>query len=75
MLEHASIQLTGSRARFLRTEPWLALMTAASSTIAAWREISRSRRVLATLDDHQLRDIGVSRDEARIEGEKPFWKP
>jgi uncharacterized protein YjiS (DUF1127 family) len=48
---------------------------AAISTVALWIERSRSRRALAALDDHQLRDIGVSQGEARIESAKPFWMP
>ena len=74
MLKHASLQLTSSRTRSLGVEHWLALMTAVIATIATWREISRSRRVLATLDDHGLRDIGLSRADVRLESEKPFWK-
>ncbi len=74
MLKHAAIQSTNSRMRFLRTEHWLAVMTAVISTIAAWRELSRSRRVLAALDGHQLRDIGLSRADARLESAKPFWR-
>ena len=34
----------------------------------------RQRRVLLDLDDHQLRDIGKTREDALIEGRKPFWK-
>ena len=53
----------------------------AQSTIAAtlrlWIERSRQRRHLAELaawDDHLLKDIGVSRDEALREAAKPFWQ-
>jgi uncharacterized protein YjiS (DUF1127 family) len=35
----------------------------------------RTRRLLAELDDRMLRDIGVSRDEAEYESNKPFWLP
>ena len=38
-----------------------------------WIERSRQRNDLARLDAHLLRDIGVSREEARAEIEKPFW--
>ena len=48
---------------------------AAISMVALWLERGRSRRVLATLDDHLLRDIGISRGEARRESAKPFWRP
>ncbi|MEA5673125.1 DUF1127 domain-containing protein [Pseudomonas sp. MH2] len=34
----------------------------------------RSRRVLRELSDHQLLDIGISRQQAREEGCKPFWR-
>ena len=34
----------------------------------------RTRRVLLQLDDGQLRDVGLSWEQAREEGRKPFWK-
>ncbi|WP_176511344.1 DUF1127 domain-containing protein [Pseudomonas faucium] len=34
-----------------------------------------TRRALLELGDEQLRDIGLSREQAREEGRKPFWKP
>nr|WP_314875118.1 DUF1127 domain-containing protein [uncultured Pseudomonas sp.] len=34
----------------------------------------RTRRALLELDDEQLRDIGLSWEQARLEGSKPFWK-
>jgi uncharacterized protein YjiS (DUF1127 family) len=35
---------------------------------------SQQRRALAQLDDHFLRDIGVTRQQAIAEAAKPFWK-
>ena len=35
---------------------------------------ARSRRVLLNLDDQQLRDVGLTREMARREGCKPFWR-
>lgn len=43
-------------------------------TIASWVERSRQRRELATLDDHLLADIGLTRAQALRESDKPFWK-
>ena len=40
---------------------------------AAWRR-RRSRNLLSELDDYMLKDIGVTRAEARIEANKPFWR-
>lgn len=35
--------------------------------------MDRSRRRLADLDDHLLRDIGLSRGEASLEAERASW--
>ncbi|KZY29126.1 MULTISPECIES: DUF1127 domain-containing protein [unclassified Oleiphilus] len=41
----------------------------------AWRlEIHRQRKKLLQLSDAQLRDIGVSRQEAQLEASQPLWK-
>ena len=58
-----------------RARYWRVWSTAAISMIALWVERGRSRRVLAALDDHRLRDIGLSRADAQLESEKPFWRP
>jgi uncharacterized protein YjiS (DUF1127 family) len=34
----------------------------------------RQRQVLLELDDHLLRDIGISREQAIEEAKRPFWK-
>lgn len=43
------------------------------TTLEGWSERRRQRRALLALDDHLLRDIGVSRADAEHEGHKPFW--
>ena len=58
-----------------RTDRWLASVATVFSTVALWWQRGRSRHVLATLDDHHLRDIGVTRADAQLESEKPFWMP
>ncbi len=40
---------------------------------AAWRR-HRSRQSIAGLDDHLLKDIGVSFAEAEAEANKSFWR-
>jgi uncharacterized protein YjiS (DUF1127 family) len=58
----------------LRIDHWRVWIIAIISIVVLWLERGRSRRALATLDDHQLRDIGVTRAEARLESAKPFWQ-
>jgi uncharacterized protein YjiS (DUF1127 family) len=48
---------------------------AAVRIVLFWMERSRQRRALAKLDDRLLRDIGLTRDQARQECANPFWKP
>ncbi|MDH3579349.1 MAG: DUF1127 domain-containing protein [Hyphomicrobiales bacterium] len=37
-------------------------------------ERGRQRRALARLEDHHLRDIGITRAQAKQEARKPFWR-
>jgi uncharacterized protein YjiS (DUF1127 family) len=40
-----------------------------------WWHRHRTRRHLSELDAHMLKDIGVSRVDARQEARKWFWQP
>jgi uncharacterized protein YjiS (DUF1127 family) len=42
--------------------------------IVLWLHRARSRRALLELDDHALRDIGLTRADVVREGRKPFWR-
>lgn len=46
----------------------------ALAAIAMWRARAGERRALATMNDHELRDIGISRADVWAETEKPFWR-
>ncbi|MFN3938589.1 MAG: DUF1127 domain-containing protein [Gemmobacter sp.] len=45
--------------------PWRRLLDAIA--------LQRTRRRLVDLDDHTLRDIGLSREQAEAEGRRPVW--
>jgi uncharacterized protein YjiS (DUF1127 family) len=45
----------------------------AITTLLRWQELARQRRALLGLDDHMLKDIGLSRADALREAERPFW--
>ena len=42
--------------------------------IAVWRRRASEREALRRLDDHYLRDIGLTRHEIMMESAKPFWR-
>ena len=45
-----------------------------SNLYFAWEERIMQRHTLMRLDDHQLKDIGLSRGAAEQEWRKPFWR-
>ena len=48
-------------------------LTRFPSRLLALSALSRSRRSVARLDDHLLRDIGITRAEAMAEASRPAW--
>jgi hypothetical protein len=46
----------------------------AAATFGTWLGRAQQRCALADLNDYQLRDIGLSPDDARLEASKPFWR-
>ena len=43
--------------------------------VREWMRRSRTRHEIAELDDHLLRDIGLTRYDAAVESNKHFWQP
>lgn len=50
------------------------LLVTGALTIAAWETRHRGRKALAQLDDHLLRDIGLTDGRASRESQKAFWQ-
>jgi uncharacterized protein YjiS (DUF1127 family) len=44
------------------------------ATLELWRRRTAERQALLSLDDHILRDVGLTRREVELEGRKPFWR-
>jgi uncharacterized protein YjiS (DUF1127 family) len=44
-------------------------------TLEIWFIRRHRRQELSLLDDGQLKDVGISREDVRREAGKPFWKP
>ena len=43
------------------------------SLLDIWWERRTARLKLAEMSDHMLKDIGLSREDAVLEADKPFW--
>ena len=50
------------------------LIVNAMDTVLDWQDRARQRRRLGEMDDHLLRDIGLSRADLEYESSKPFWR-
>jgi uncharacterized protein YjiS (DUF1127 family) len=51
-----------------------AALELAFTTSLTWHRRLKDRIALQSLDDHMLRDIGLSRADIEREATKPFWK-
>ena len=49
-------------------------ISAVIDTLNEWRRRQRTRRQLAALNSHMLRDIGISSEQQFVESNKPFWE-
>lgn len=61
-------------ARRPRTHTASTLFASLVNGLLAWRDRRRSRRDLMRLSEYQLKDIGLSRQDAEQEWQKPFWQ-
>nr|WP_243434715.1 DUF1127 domain-containing protein [Pseudomonas sp. 30_B] len=53
--------------------PAAPLWKRALQRLLQWQELARQRRVLASMSDEALKDIGLSRADIQEEIERPFW--
>jgi len=75
-------RLTADHRLLKELNPGTPLMTRLSQaaanairTVIAWRQRSRGRHRLATMDERLRRDIGITRTDMYRELRKPFWIP
>lgn len=72
MNRDATLSLEPSAVRYSAVRDYL---VAASVQIRCWYNVYRQRRALLALNDAMLKDIGLNRLDALLEGNKPFWRP
>lgn len=62
----------------LNASPRLPLIAALAvrfaATVTKWEQNRRTRLNLSKLDDHLLRDVGLTRQAARDEAARRFWQ-
>jgi uncharacterized protein YjiS (DUF1127 family) len=49
--------------------------TSIGTILRRWLLRSRTRQEISELDEHMLRDIGVTRFDVMVESRKHFWQP
>ena len=52
----------------------LAVFFSLVEPLLVWEQRLCQRRQLAAMDDRLLQDMGISRADALVEAEKPFWR-
>jgi len=55
-------------------QPRGSLLVRAADTFLTWLERAQARRALATMNEFQLKDVGLSRADVQGEVDKPFWR-
>lgn len=61
--------------RFLPSLPSPAeVLVRLADVVATWERRAQERRALAEMSTHMLKDLGISRLDARREAGKPFWR-
>ena len=66
---------TGKAATWMKTKANSGRSLASASLLRLWDARMRERAFLATLNDVQLRDMGLSSTDRWREVNKPFWQP
>ncbi|OIQ36170.1 MAG: hypothetical protein BM558_14155 [Roseobacter sp. MedPE-SW] len=68
-----------SHASYLNSRPALPVLAQAAVAFAVlvtkWSIRHNTRKELRHLSAEQLKDIGISRQEAHYQGTLPFWRP
>lgn len=68
---HVDIAYLGREPRLV---PLAAIALGVAVTLTKWSQRARTRRALARLDDHLLKDVGIDPRAARAEARRMFWQ-
>jgi uncharacterized protein YjiS (DUF1127 family) len=52
----------------------LALLGRGWDEVRVWHDRARDRRMMRLLGERDLRDMGITRQQAEFEIDKPFWR-
>ena len=69
------MNITQRKSRFAPEFRSLASLPAALvRMVLDWQERASERRHVSGLDDHLLKDVGLTRADVETEARKPFWR-
>ena len=74
---YAPVPLERSRAFSSTPSFWgriVGVVTNLLTCLYVWQERAATRKHLAAMDDHMLKDIGLSHADVHRESRKPFWQ-
>lgn len=71
----AQIVQTAGMAALSKRGAKSSFLTVALRVASVWSDRRRTRIALTTLTEAQLRDIGLEREAALEEAQRPFWLP
>jgi uncharacterized protein YjiS (DUF1127 family) len=75
-LEMSTIQVrTAHLPRRDQAWSWASGVQRLVTLLLTWQQRAHDRRQLQSLNDHMLRDIGLTRADVFTEASKPFWRP
>jgi uncharacterized protein YjiS (DUF1127 family) len=66
--------LAGGFRRLPKAARAAGVIKGAIETLQRWQARARDRRALSLLNDHLLRDIGITRMDVELELYKPLWR-
>lgn len=69
-IEHAASTILSQA---MPLPPISRLLMGFAVTVGRWEMNVRTRKALERLDDHLLRDVGLTQAQAQAEWDRPFW--
>ena len=74
-MRHADLAITSGYGDRPGPGDDVTLLSRVGKLVGCWMDRYSQRHALSLMDDRMFKDIGITRLDAAIEVEKPFWQP